>query len=156
MRSTIKGIRIAALALFGYWCVLFISTHVPGRIVQKLHANDKLLHFGAYFVLAFLLAWALPTNPKRPLVNVFWALLVSIGYAGFDELTQIPVGRTADWQDFYADVAGACSGLVIYLAIRTGLIKARIRLFEPPAPKPTLPKGPFASSSASASNQKPA
>lgn len=156
MRSTINGIRIAALALFGYWCVLFISTHIPTRIVQSLHANDKFLHFGAYFVLAFLLAWALPTNPKRPLVNVFWALVVAIGYAGFDELTQIPVGRTADWQDFYADVAGACSGLVIYLAIRTGLIKAKIRLFEPVPPKASRLSGNLNGSSNKSTEQKPA
>lgn len=115
MKSTIYGLRWAVLFLSLYWIALFIGTHIPpGPIVRQIGANDKLLHAGAYTGLSFLLAWAIPTRSNRA-YNVILAGIICVGYAGIDELLQIPVGRTADWNDFYADVLGVIMGLSIYV-----------------------------------------
>jgi hypothetical protein len=44
--------------------------------------------------------------------------LLAILYGAMDELTQIPVGRTADWKDFLADVIGVVFGLFCYALCR--------------------------------------
>lgn len=129
MRATIQGLRIAVIALAGYWVLLFISTHIPANaLMAKIHQSDKVLHCGAFTCLAFLLAWAVPTNSARPLQNVFIAGLIGVVYAGVDELLQIPVGRTADWYDFYADCLGVCFGLTAYTILRSILVKTRTNL----------------------------
>ncbi|MCU0707718.1 MAG: VanZ family protein [Pirellula sp.] len=122
MRSTFHGVRIAIIALACYWTLLTISTHLPVTVLRAVQEttrwSDKLLHFGAFTVLAFLLAWAVPTNPKRRSQNVLVATGIGVAYAAIDELTQIPVGRTADWGDFSADLFGILAGIIVYVAMR--------------------------------------
>jgi VanZ family protein len=131
MRASIRGLRVAVIALAGYWVLLFISTHIPANaLMAKLHQSDKVLHCGAFTCLAFLIAWAVPTNTARMMQNVWIAGVIAILYAGADELLQIPVGRTADWQDFWADCLGVCIGLVCYTAIRAALVKTDTHLLE--------------------------
>ncbi|MFY7878041.1 MAG: VanZ family protein, partial [Pirellula sp.] len=87
MRSTIHGLRIAVVALAGYWTLLFISTHIPAQgIMQRVRANDKVLHVIAFSGLAFLIAWAIPTNKNRLSQNVVIAAAVGVIYGGIDEL----------------------------------------------------------------------
>jgi len=107
--------RVAYAVLGSYWAVMFISTHVPSPPdAVMLHASDKVLHFSAYAVLAFLLSliiargWALNWR-------VAAGVLAIIGtYGVLDELTQIPVGRHCDWRDWLADVAGGMFGIALY------------------------------------------
>ena len=133
MKATIYGLRWAIIALSVYWVLLFIGTHIPARHLVQIRANDKFLHAGAFAGLSFLLAWAIPTRKVRS-INVLIALFVTIVYAGIDELLQIPVGRTADWLDFYADIAGITMGLSIYILGRAILTASGFQLFEPDAP----------------------
>lgn len=90
--------------------------------------SDKFLHVGAFGGLAFLLAWAVPTNPRRKSLNVVLAAGIGVAYAAIDELTQIPVGRTADWADFSADLFGILTGLVVYVAMREIILATSFRL----------------------------
>jgi VanZ family protein len=71
-------------------------------------------------------------------INVLIALFVTIVYAGLDELLQIPVGRTADWLDFYADIAGITMGLSFYVLGRSILLASGYRLFEAEPAVPTM------------------
>jgi VanZ family protein len=122
MKSTIYGLRWAVLMLSLYWIALFIGTHIPpGPIIRKIGFNDKILHAGAYTGLSFLLAWAIPTRPNRA-YNVILAGLICVVYGAIDELLQIPVGRTADWNDFFADVLGVIMGLSTYVLGRQIII----------------------------------
>ena len=133
MRATINGLRIAIVALAGYWVLLFIGTHIPAnRLLAQLHQSDKVLHTCAYAGLAFLMAWAIPTNMSKLHHNTLLAALVSVVYAGIDELLQIPVGRTADWKDFYADCVGICMGLSAYTIARAIILKAEWNPFQDP------------------------
>ncbi|MFY8200362.1 MAG: VanZ family protein [Pirellula staleyi] len=129
MRATIHGLRIAVIALGCYWVLMFISTHVPASALPRVAVSDKIIHAVAFAGLAFLLAWAIPTNLGRPLRNVFLAGLIGTLYASLDELLQIPVGRTADWQDFWADCVGILFGLLFYTSIRYHLNRLQISLF---------------------------
>ncbi len=86
------------------------------------------MHVVAFAGLAFLLAWAIPTHPKRRSQNVVVATLIGISYAAIDELTQIPVGRTADWADFSADLFGILVGMIAYVIAREILIASPLRL----------------------------
>lgn len=69
--------------------------------------NDKVLHFGAYFLMAF---WFAGSLQRRGYVWVaVWLCLLGAAievlqyYMGF--------GRDADWRDFVADAFGVALGL---------------------------------------------
>lgn len=128
MRFTFFGVRLAVLLLATYWVALSVATHLPptviGAVQQTVRWNDKLFHGLAFAILAFLLAWAVPTNSARRSRNVLMATAIAASYAGVDELTQIPVGRTADWADLAADLFGILIGIVVYVAMREALFAA--------------------------------
>ncbi len=133
MRATINGLRIAIVALFSYWVLLFIGTHIPSnKLLALMHQSDKVLHLCAFAGLAFLMAWAIPTNMRKLYRNTLLAAFVTVVYAGLDELLQIPVGRTADWKDFYADCFGIGIGLLIYTFVRALILRAQWNLFQDP------------------------
>lgn len=121
MKSTFHGVRIATILLSVYWLAVFTATHWPHLRVPGPQNADKVVHFGAFSVLAFLIAWAIPTQMGRPNWNVLVSAVVAISYAAFDEFSQIPVGRTADLQDWLADCVGITFGLTVYLVTRTWL-----------------------------------
>ena len=134
MRATINGLRIAIVALFSYWVLLFIGTHIPSnKLLALMHQSDKVLHLCAFAGLAFLMAWAIPTNMRQLYQNTLLAAFIAVVYAGLDELLQIPVGRTADWNDFYADCFGIGIGLLVYTLVRALILHAQWNLFQDPA-----------------------
>jgi VanZ family protein len=107
--------RIAIVILGLYWTAIFWGTHTPGQF-HSVHAGDKVLHFGAFAGLAFLLSWCLagfrPTRGAAVLM-----LSVAVVYGAVDELTQFFVPfRSPDVWDWAADVGGALAGLTCYRA----------------------------------------
>ncbi len=138
IQTTIRGVRLATILLFGYWCLLFIATHIPIGPTLHTHHADKVLHFTAYAGLAFLLAWALPTVPRHRMINVLLAAFLAMAYGIADECLQIPVGRTADFYDWLADSFGAIFGLINYILLRWQLTK---RGRYQPTPSPTTLEG---------------
>lgn len=113
-----KRRQIAILiVLFLYWPAIFIATHIPRipRWVGQMPLSDKALHFIAYLFLVFLLWFAINPNRKvswrRP--AVWWILFAVVWYGVADEWLQMYVGRCADIQDFFADLAGAVTGLIL-------------------------------------------
>ena len=125
VQTTVFGVRIATLLLVIFWFAMFTGTHMPRVGVPNVNHADKLLHFGGFTCLAFLMAWAIPTQYGRPRWNVLLAAAACVGYAAIDEFTQIPVGRTADVLDWLADTAGVIVGLTAYLVMRTCLQRNR-------------------------------
>jgi len=106
---------IAALTL--YWPAMFIATHIPTipRWVGPVPFSDKILHFAAYFLLSFLLWYAIsPTRRvswRKPAVWIMLAIIV--WYGAFDEWLQGYVGRSPDMMDFAANLCGAITGFII-------------------------------------------
>jgi VanZ family protein len=106
-----------ACLLGGYWIGMFIGTHLP-KMPKALDTSipDKTLHYSAFVGLGFLLAAFRASSMRlrvRDLVLLFGILAC---YGIVDELTQIPVGRTADVFDWFADLIGATTGLLLFAA----------------------------------------
>lgn len=132
MKRTLGGLRCAVVLLPLYWLTIFIGTHLPPKRLLQIRANDKLLHFTAFFGLCFLLCWAISTNKEKRFKNVIIALAICVIYAIFDELSQIPIGRSAEVLDFLADVSGALTGAVVYSLLRAALVTYRSHISTTP------------------------
>ena len=130
MKATVYGLRWAVLLLMLYWIALFIGTHIPiGALMHQVRVNDKWVHALAFSGLSFLLAWAIPTRENR-WINVLLALVTCVFYAALDEILQIPVGRTADWMDFLADILGVIMGLSTYVLGRAIILASGWEIFS--------------------------
>lgn len=111
---------LSRVALAGFWIAIFTATHMPiSTTIGPPDYGDKIAHFSAYLILAFLLAttWQLAGGilTRRHLVIVWLAV---IAYGAFDEITQIPVGRDCEFLDWVADAGGAAAGLLLFVVAR--------------------------------------
>jgi VanZ family protein len=110
--------KLIIIALLIYWPAIFILGHVPiPELVRKAGVSDKSLHFISYLVLVFLLWFTISPDMK---VNwrraaAWWVLLVTVWYGVVDEVLQgFVVGRSCDVMDFFADLTGVTTGLIIF------------------------------------------
>jgi VanZ family protein len=120
--------------LIVYCVFIFIQSHLPAPFeMPEVSHLDKLLHFGAYGVMAilfyrtYLAGW--PQAMKRTLI---WASVISTALYGLsDEIHQYFVpDRCADPLDWMADAVGAALGAVIYQRLFDA--SRKIRKFHPP------------------------
>jgi VanZ family protein len=123
MQIPLRRSQVIALSMLGlavYWLIIFTGTHIPPTSsLMPPEANDKLLHFTAYFLLAFgiALTWQLGSgilNSRH--LWIVW--VVAIVYGAVDEITQIPVHRDCDFWDWTADSCGAAAGVLIFVMLR--------------------------------------
>ena len=117
---------ISKLLLAGYVLALVTGTHIPltePLLKVEFDNLDKVLHFSAYAVLAFLLAtvWQLSSGilTTRHLV---WAWLALVTFGAMDELTQPLVNRDCSFWDLTADALGAATGLAAFVWVRKRLL----------------------------------
>jgi VanZ family protein len=108
--------KVVLISLLLYWPAIFILAHIPvPKFFHGAQVSDKTLHYIAYFVLVFLLWFAV--GPDRKVkwnsAAVWWVLLVVVCYGVLDEWLQGYVGRNADVMDFFADLAGALTVLIL-------------------------------------------
>jgi VanZ family protein len=110
-----RGRRWFLIALPVYWCALAALTHYPRvRIPGEIPSSDKIVHFTAFGLLAFLF-WQFRVARDTPLRAGFvWiAGCVLVAYATVDEFTQDLVGRYSDIVDWGANVAGILCTLAV-------------------------------------------
>lgn len=90
---------------------IVVSARAPTRDLPNLWLNDKLEHALAFMGLALWFA-GLMERRSYPLLAL---ALLALG--GAIELAQgaMGLGRTADWHDWYADLAGTGAGLALGL-----------------------------------------
>ncbi len=110
---TLKERRVILiyLPLAIYWGLLFIGTSIPGDVLPKIFKlNDKIEHFTAYFILAFIFNLALyfqEKNVKWSRLSFIYTIVFMALYALVDELHQLFVpGRYCDALDWTADFLG--------------------------------------------------
>lgn len=108
----IKNINIALLffyCLFIYWLSDQSSLPVP----RVFSSQDKLLHFGAYFIMG-ILAWrSFKFMPGKPSIRALLSILFCSLYGISDEWHQSFIeGRFSDIADWVADTSGA--GLAVF------------------------------------------
>lgn len=118
--------RGSGILLLIYLTALITGTHLPHpEELIAIEGNDKWLHFGAYFGLAFLMATRLQTlRPiTRSALMAIWSLAAFTGI--IDELTQMLPGinRHCEFADWLADIAGAACGLGVWWLLHDGLTK---------------------------------
>jgi VanZ family protein len=115
--------RARTLAIV-YIVVLFTATHLPTISTDHFSMSDKVYHLGGYAVLTMcvLAGWEL-TIGRLEAKHYFAVWLTGTVYAAFDEITQIPVGRSCDINDWAADVLGIVLGIVVFRLIRMTLYR---------------------------------
>ena len=106
--------RIAWLLVAIYWATIFIATHIPAPKLPYVPVTDKTAHFISYFLLAAGISIAMMLQHRKSIpVTV---LAIALAYGAIDEWTQIPVNRSCELADWYADAAGASCAVVLVSA----------------------------------------
>ena len=112
------------IPLILYWITLFTLTTLPVDAVPRLFDNqDKIEHFFAYSVLAFLLTLALYFQKRSRLISshaFLFTLIFVLAYGAIDEIHQLYVpGRYCDLYDWLADSIGGSIGIgIVYLFLK--------------------------------------
>ena len=98
----------------GYWLLIFGLTHAPGDMSGPVNGHDKLQHAAAFFGLTVLLCAAYNTWRGLNVAGCLMILLVVSCYGALDEVTQQLIrGRFMSLYDWFADLVGACLGVVV-------------------------------------------
>jgi len=104
---------------------MFVGTHIPMEIHTPPELMlDKVYHLLAFMALAIcaLASWELSVGILQP-QHYFVVWLFGTLYGLFDELTQVPVGRTCEGADWLADVVGIVVGLIVFRLSRPFLYR---------------------------------
>lgn len=98
------------------WCgLIFYLSAQPSLPTPGFHFSDKVMHFGAYFVMGALFTRAAFGYGAKPLPAFWVGFLVASLYGGSDEIHQMfTPGRNADIFDWIADTLGAAGGAASY------------------------------------------
>src|SRR5262249_5653508 len=91
---------------------LFAATHVPAYRLPIVPVTDKTIHTVSYGLLAIALMVTLHLRGKLTAGTGITVLAILLAYGAIDEWTQIPVGRSCELADWYADAAGAAVAVV--------------------------------------------
>lgn len=114
MKKLLRRHKSVLTALGIYWPFLFWLTHIPvPQIARQSGMNDKTMHFLAYFVLTFLIWFAISPYEKVRWnrIKCWLVILAVVIYGVADELIQAKVGRSADIMDFLGDLFGVLFAL---------------------------------------------
>jgi VanZ family protein len=105
MMTTTKWLlRAIWLGTAAYWLGLFILTHLPEPPPLIIVKTDKSAHFLGYLALGTAIFACLRIAGRRdPMLMV---LMIGLAYGAIDEWLQIPVGRSCELNDWFADAAG--------------------------------------------------
>ena len=111
MKRFLKNRYIRFFPVLAVMATIFLLSHTPGDDLPSTFAGmDKICHASIYGVLAISCIYTLQpwTNNRSFLVSGAGVISFCLFYGMIDEFHQsfIP-GRSSDWQDLIADVAGA-------------------------------------------------
>lgn len=115
-----KSIIISILYMF----FIFILSSIPVDSKEKLAGLiylapiiQNMLHIPLYGFLAFVWMQSFIENKIGFKKVVIYTLIITILYAGFDELHQYFVpGRYASIEDFLFDIIGCLAGALLYVS----------------------------------------
>lgn len=127
LRRTLWTLTIAYAAFH------FIMTHLPATGVPRIGVGDKFLHFASYGFMSGSLYLSLWASAVRPLKTAGIVLIAAAIYGAIDELLQPLVGRSQEWGDWLADVAGATVAVIGITLVRaiTSALRPRLSHFAP-------------------------
>ena len=90
-----------------YWVIIFVLTHLPPSNLPRVRVPDTAAHFVSYALLSAGLFVSLSLTGLRASRAAIIVLLIAMGYGAFDEWSQRFVRRSAELDDWLADVGGA-------------------------------------------------
>lgn len=124
----------------GYFLTLFVATHtpIPTPIADVVTFYDKMIHAGAYLVLALLTA-SVFLNRESPAWTRLLLAGVLMSYAALDEYLQGFVNRSPDVEDWKADTWGIVIGCLLTFPLRRWLPPAKASCREPADPRSKSP-----------------
>ncbi len=114
MRFLLYWLPVIALCVAIFWQSSFPSLNTPSLFIHQ----DKVLHFSAYALLAFLTARALTCEKPNLTKGRIWVIAAVFAalFGLSDETHQAFVpDRTAEIADFLADTLGSVLGAWFYL-----------------------------------------
>jgi VanZ family protein len=123
MLAPSKWRRLIGFVLTAYWAALLVGTHWPHLPAIGPENTDKVLHVTAYCGLAALLTLYVLACRKMNWRRLVFVVLVLAVAGGLDELTQPPFHRTADWNDWFADLVGIGIGSLLGVWLNTRLTR---------------------------------
>lgn len=102
---------LAWLPALAWAAAIYLVSSRESVGIPSFWSADKVLHFGAYALLGFLLAHGAARSGLAPR----WAVALGWAYGASDELHQAFVpGRSADPADWAADALGVLAGTFAY------------------------------------------
>ncbi len=104
-----------------FWGICVFLTHARFPEGPPGVPPDKVLHYLGYGALAG--AWYLSALVWKPKWRWIWlaVLILGMSYGALDEITQPPFGRTCDFYDWLADLAGTVTAVVGMTVIVAGV-----------------------------------
>ncbi|KAK1982236.1 VanZ like family protein [Colletotrichum cereale] len=103
IRLPFAGVFFALLLIAGYAGLTSLQL---GQYV-----NDKVLHFGTFFLLTIVFYWILDTNRRRTLNLTLTVCTFVLGVGSEFLQGFLPNGREFDFYDIVANVVGSLAGL---------------------------------------------
>lgn len=125
-RQRYGRLHLMTIVVIAYSFMLFVATHMPNdSLPDVVKSSDKVAHFVAYGLLAWLTAWVFSQKQALRLSGYLFVWGIAALYGLLDELLQmIPMfHRSADVKDWIADVTGAACALILFAgfsALRKG------------------------------------
>ena len=116
----LRTILIFWVPLIAWFLVIHNFSATPGDALPRINIPyaDKAMHMVEYFILGVLMIRAFDKSNLHVSLEkmVFLAIIIALSYGAFDELYQRSVpGRSCDLFDFFADCAGSCAGIFLYM-----------------------------------------
>ena len=93
------------------------ATRAKELLIFDLFSQDKLLHFGCYFVLTLLWTYGLyKIKLKHP---IRYSLIITIGLGLLMEICQYLFfeGRVFEFLDIIANISGSLIGVLVFIKI---------------------------------------
>ncbi|MCG8585327.1 MAG: VanZ family protein [Pirellulales bacterium] len=129
--ATKRRIRTCRFALSVYWLTMFIGSHMPVEQQLDVSHGDKLIHFAAFAVLAYFIAFYRSLfGPMTRNAYIMIFIIVAV-YGAFDEATQMLVaGREGDPLDWLADIVGGAAGLGVFWLLNKKSQQAKLSVHQ--------------------------
>ncbi|WQF78465.1 hypothetical protein CDEST_03479 [Colletotrichum destructivum] len=101
------------LPFAGVFFVILLIAGYAGLTSLQLgqYVNDKVLHFGTFFVLTTVFYWILDTNRRRTLNLTLTVCTFVLGVGSEFLQGFLPNGREFDFYDIVANIVGSLAGL---------------------------------------------
>lgn len=116
--KSLTNTRIVATLLSMAWAaiILWLSLTPSPPDIPGVLGWDKLLHAGAYGLLALLVALLFSSCCRNSWRTYFLTGFICLLYGGLVEILQMHAntGRTAEWWDLFADAIGVAAACVVF------------------------------------------